>query len=393
MANAEEVKATRASFLPHLNGFANFGVVDGAQNLPLVISTTQVEKLHTVNFGTYETAGGSASMPFFRDGSFLGINTPPAVNVKIAQGKVLTAQMQLDQNDIAYRATDAFVRAISANNQFQLLRSEIEYVAKQTAIVEERADHHLVTAEDLALAETKLKDTEVRLQTARQQAIDCFFHVAELVGIEDPRMLRIQTNYPEPQPLPSFSGLLLRVNKNHPALVAQEGSIDEAKANLALRQIQLWPSGNINSTARYGEDLSTIGQNNWISVLSFSMPIFDFGQLHDAAKAADMNLQSQNEKLVAVHDNLRQEIYAIFVRIDEQKELLASNAISVATYQRNCDRLDELAKYGMIPVPVVLESHLLLLAQQQAREQLTLQFCLGCALLDRATAGEWKWIP
>jgi len=391
MSNAEEIKATRASYLPHLTAIADSGLVAGPQYLSLVAPTIRLENVRTVGAGVYEVAGASLTMPVFKDGTFLGINTPPAVNIKRAQGQILAAQTRLDQAEVIYQATYVFLRAISAAKQVELLRAELDLVEKQTAIIEEKAKYNLVTAEDLAAAENKLRDAKLRVSTGTTAAIDAFFRLAELVGIEDPRQVRIEIKYPTPAPLATFDGALLRMNVDHPAIAAQEGAVNEAKANLALRQIQLWPSGTVRSTYRYGEDLSEIGQEQFVGVLSFSAPIFDFGELHYAAKAADFNLQSQNEKLVKVHNDLRQSIFDDFKNIQNETLLLANNNTVVTDDQRTVDRLQELAKYGQVPIPALLDAQLQLLAAKEAQDGLTVTLYTDYAFLDRTTAGEWHW--
>ena len=391
MSNAEEIKATRASYLPHLSAIADIGLVAGPQYLSFVAPTIRLENVRTVGAGVYEVGGASLTMPFFKDGTFLGINTPPAVNIKRAQGQILAAQTRLEQAEVIYQATYVFLRAISSAKQVEILRAELDLVQKQTAIIEEKAKYNLVTAEDLAAAENKLKDAELRVNTGATAAIDAFFRLAELVGIEDPRQVRIEVKYPTPAPLASFDGALLRMNVDHPAITAQQGAVNEAKANLALRQIQLWPSGSVRSTYRYGEDLSEIGQEQFVGVLSISAPVFDFGELHYAAKAADYNLQSQNEKLVKVHNDLRQSIFDDFKNIQNETLLLANNNTVVTDDQRTVDRLQELAKYGQVPIPALLDAQLQLLAAKEAQDGLTVTLYTDYAFLDRTTAGEWHW--
>jgi outer membrane protein TolC len=392
MSNAEQVKSVRAQYLPHLNAVVDVGLVAGPQFLPLVGQTSHVAKLRTVNAGVYEVGGAALTMPIFKDGTFLGINTPPAANIKKAQGEILVAQSKLDALAVAYRATEVFLRAISSGNQVEILRQQFELVQKQTEIVEERARYNLVTAEDLAAAENKLKDSRLRFETGIDAAVDSFFRVAELVGIEDPRQVRIDTKYPNPAPLPKFDSMMLRINQGHPAIAAQEAAINEAKANLALKHAQLWPSSTVRATYRYGEDLSQIGQDQFVGILAFSAPIFDFGELHYAAKAADLSLQSQNEKLVKVHVDLRQSIFTDFTKIQSTTELVAYNSTTVIDEQRTVDRLLELAKYGQVAIPALLQAQVDLLDSKQIQQALTLQLFLDYAFLEQTTAGEWKWL-
>ena len=391
LANNYGVKATRAEFLPHLTANADLGLVAGPQSIPVVGNTSRLGNIKTIGTGTYEVVGATMTAPVFQDGTFFGINTPPAENIRRAQGQILAAQAKLDQAEVIFQATYVYLEALTAAKQAELIRAQFGVIQKQTEIIEEEAKYNLVTAEDLAAAENKFRDAKSRVETSMTAAVDGFYRVAELVGIEDPRQVRIDTKYPTLTPLPDFDGIDMRMNSGHPVLEAQEGAINQAKATLALKQIQIWPSATLRATYRYGEDLSQIGQEQFVGILALSAPIFNFGQLHDAAKEADLNLQSQNEKLVKIHNDLRQTIFADYKNIQIAQLNVASNDAVVVDDQRTFDRLAELAKYGTVSIPALLQAELQLLFAKEGQEGLTFTLYIDYATLDHTTAGEWHW--
>jgi outer membrane protein TolC len=413
MSSDEEIKSARASYLPQLTAHADLGVVDGSTNLHLFASPTveatirtpatetspatkQTIKVpvefRTINWGFFDLLGPTLTMPFFKDGTFLGINTPPAVNMKRAEGRILVQKSRLSEQEIIFRATEIYLRAIATNNDTEMLRQHLGLVLKQTEMVRERAKHDLVSPADKLLAETKLREATIEFETARELAIYSFSYVGQLVGIDDPRNFRIDSKHPEPQPLPTFDGLMLRNHTDHPLIALQQAAIDEAKADLALKHAKLWPSGEIRSSYRWGNDLETQGADRWISVLALSAPVFDFGELHYAAKASDLKWQEEKERLVKVNDELRRSIFEAFTDIQYAIEFQSRNTALVQERETTLKRLQELATYGRTPISELIVADLNLLEAKRARERSLFDLFHSYARLEKATAGEWKWI-
>jgi outer membrane protein TolC len=213
-----------------------------------------------------------------------------------------------------------------------------------------------------------------------------------LLGIEDPHTLRIDTKYPEAAPVPAFDGVALRTNTDHPAMLAQIAEADKAKADLALKRSQLWPSAAADSSYRFGNDYSEPFQDRWLSVLSVSVPVFDFGERYLAQQAADQKYQAQKEEILKVHQDVRQAIFDAIAHLVNAREHEASDAIILAERQLTFDRLNELSKYQMAPIPELLQSEINLLEAKRLQEEDKLQVSLSSANLEKVSAGEWKWI-
>jgi outer membrane protein TolC len=408
LSNQNEVKSTRAAYLPQVSMHADLGIVDGNTSFQYFRATTQPEKVHipgvkgtttvsvpvefkTINFGEFDSFGPSVTMPFFKDGTFLGINTPPAVNIKRAEGQVLAAKARVDQQEVIFRATDLYLRAISTGDQAMILRQHLELVRKQTDIIHERAKYGLVSPADVTVADTKFEQSKVELVDATQLAISSFFRVAEFVGLEEPSLLRIDTKYPEPQPIPSFDGEALRTNYDHPEIQAQIAQADKANAEAALKRSQLWPSGTIQSSYRWGNDYVEPYQDRWLSLLSLQAPIFDFGDRYFAAKAAEKKYEEEKVAVAKVHDDVRQAIFETLTHLTNVRQHEASDTILLAERQRIADRLNELAKFEMVPVPQLLQAQIDLLEAKRVYEEDKLQVMLNSADLEKVSAGEWKW--
>jgi outer membrane protein TolC len=184
---------------------------------------------------------------------------------------------------------------------------------------------------------------------------------------------------------------VLRSNLNHPEIQAQVAEADKAKAEAALKRSQLLPSGEIQSSYRWGNNYVEPFQDRWVSLLSLTAPIFDFGDRYYASKAAEKKLEEENTAVAKVHDNVRQAIFDALTHLTNVREHEASDAVLVAERQRTVDRLNELAKFEMAPVPTLLQAQIDLLETKRVQEEDKLQVLLNSANLEKVSAGEWKW--
>jgi outer membrane protein TolC len=409
MSNEKETQSVRAEYLPELKAYGEVGVLDGANRFGLFAPTSTQETVRnpdthttqtvneprtfeTIHWAGYSVFGPTLTMPFFKDGSFLGINTPPAENIKRAEGQALAASARLDAQEVTFRATDIFLRAVSTSNLAKILRDHLDWIQKQNDLIHEQAKYSLVSQADVIVADTKLAETKIDVLIAGQRAVDAFFRVGEFIGIDDPRVVRIDTKYPQVKPLPSFESTVLRANVDHPRIELQQAQANKADAALALRRAQLWPEGKVVSAYRVGNNLEEVGQARWTSFLAVSVPIFDFGERYYALKAADLKLQEEKELIVKAHQEVRQAVFDAFSHLREALEAQTGVTALVAERQHAVDRLEELAKYERAPVPQLITAQLALLEAKRSEEAVHVAVLLASADLERATAGEWRWI-
>jgi outer membrane protein TolC len=409
MSNEKEAESIRAKYLPYLKGDAEAGLLEGANRFNLFAPSTihdtirnpqtgaievinEPNQFRTLGFHGYSIFGPTLEMPLFKDGTFLGINTPPAVNAKRAQGEALAATARLDAQEVTFRATDLFLQAIVTSNQAKILRNRLDWIQKQTDLVHEQAKYDLVSQADVQVADTKLAEYKVDVLIAGQRAVDAFYRACELLGVDDPRVLRIDTKYPQANPLPSFEGTVLRDIPNHPRIEIQQAQAKKADAELALERSKLYPTGRIVSAYRFGNNLQDVGEARWISFVSLTAPIFDFGERWDAVKAADLKLKEENALIAKAHDQVRQEVFDVFTHLREVLETQTAVTSLVAERQRTVDRLEELNKYQRAPVPELIKGQLDLLEAKRSEEGIRYAVLLASAELEKATAGAYKWI-
>jgi hypothetical protein len=409
MSNEKEAESLRAKYLPYLRGNATIGVQEGVNNFNLfgpstveqrvrnpdtgAVETVNVTRpIHTHGLEGYSILGPTLEIPFFKDGTFLGINTPPVVNAQRAQGQVLAATARLDGQEVAYRATDLFLQAIATSNEAKIMRDRFDWLQKQTDLIHEMARYNLASPADVQVADTKLEEAKIDVMIVGQRAVDAFLRTGELLGLDDPRLLRIDTKYPQAKPLPSFDSTVLRTNLGHPRVEMQQAEAKKADAELALKRAQLFPTGEIVSAYRFGNNLDDVGEPRWLSFLSINAPIFDFGRRYDEFKAADLKLQEEKELIAKAHQQVRQEVFDAFTHLREVLETQTAIIALVADRQRIVDRWEELNKNQTAPIPELLKAHIDLLDAKRSEEAVAYAVLVASAALEKATGGEWQWI-
>jgi hypothetical protein len=408
MSNEKDAQSLRAKFLPYLHGESYFGLLEGVDQFNLLGATTVEQRVHVQGSGVqtvtepktinthglegFAIAGPTLEMPFFKDGTFLGINTPPAVNAKRAEGQVLAATARLDALDVTYRATNLFLQAIASNNEAKILREHLDWLQKETDLVHEQAKYNLASPADVQLADTKLDESRLDVLLAEQRAVDAFLRTGELLGLEDPRLLRIDTKYPQAKPLPSFENTMFQTNFSHPRIEVQQAEAKKADAELALKRADLFPTGQIVSAYRFGSNLESVGEYKWLSFLSLSAPLFDFGSRYDAYRAAGLRLDEEKELIAKAHQVVRQEVFDAFTHLHEVLQTQTAVAILVADRQRIVDRLEELNKNQTAPIPELIKAHLALLEAKRSEEGVNFSVLLAAAELEKASGGAWTWM-
>ncbi len=390
-----EARSTYASYLPHLTGEARVGYIKGKRLTGFAGLQQPDRELNNVptapNTREFTQEGPGLTIPVFKDGSFLGINVPPEVARKRAHRQVIKFEGSLTTQDVILSATEAYLRAIRATRLLELRTKHFALAQKEAARVENRATSNLATAEELGAARRLLETSRASSEAQQGETIYSFLAVADLLGV-DAGSIRIRENYPEPSALPDFEMIAGLSSKEHPKVRLQEASIQGAKADVALQRSRQYPSVKAESfDFQYG-DFHGHAANQWVSFMSVSVPVFDFGETALAIRSADLKLRAENERLLAVQQDLRKELVDAFVQVKQSGAAFAKAGSDVAEQQRVATRLEEQAKLDQAVLGQLNSAELKLLDSKEALEEAHYELLFQYARFQRVTAGEWKWI-
>jgi outer membrane protein TolC len=312
-----EARSIYASYLPRLSGNAGVGYIHGRTLQGLVNPFGGVPSATNNDRNLWFTQEGPAlSIPIYKDGSFLGINVPPEVARKRAETQISKFKGSLTEQDVIRSATDAYLQAIKATHLLELRSKHFALAQEENARVENRAANSLATAEDLGVARLLLDSSRASFAAARGEAIYSFLAVAALLG-RDADTVRIQDSYPEAAPLPDFETIAGISSVQHPKVRLQEAAVRGARANVELQRSRLLPSVTADSVDFQYGDFHGDAANQWSSVLSVHVPIFDFGEAYFATKSARIKLQAETQRRLAVQQDLQKELVDAVVEINQ----------------------------------------------------------------------------
>lgn len=385
-----EAKSTYAAYLPHLVGHAGVAYIHG-RSLRGFFNPFGGLPSSTTGDRWFTEEGPGLTIPVYRDGSFLGINVPPEVARKRAETQVTKFKGSLTEQSVIRTATDAYLQAIKATHSLELRTRHFALAQEEDARVENRAGSALATAEELGVARLLLESSRASFEAARGEAIYSFLAVAALVG-RDAGTVRIQDGYPEAAPLPDFEKVAGISSVQHPKVRMQDATVRGAQANVEFQRSRMLPSVTADSyDFQYG-DFHGDAANQWVSILSVHVPVFDFGEAYLATKSARIKLQAETERRVAVQQDLLKELVDAVVQIKQSAGSLGKAAGEVVEAQRVATRLEEQAKLDQALLGELNTAKLKLLEKKEELEQAQYELLHRYAIYQEATGGQWKWI-
>jgi outer membrane protein TolC len=172
----------------------------------------------------------------------------------------------------------------------------------------------------------------------------------------------------------------------------QEATVRGAQANVALQRSRLLPSVTADSyDFQYG-DFHGDAANQWVSLLTVHVPVFDFGEAYLATKSARIKLQAEIERRAAVLQDLQKELVDALVQINQAAGSLGRTSGEVVEAQRVATRLEEQAKLDQALLGELNAAKLKLFEKKEELEQARYELLHRYALYQEATGGQWKWI-
>jgi outer membrane protein TolC len=386
-----QARSTYAGYLPFLSFNAGVGYIHGNTLEGLINGGFAAVPSSSVPNRWFTQEGPALSIPIYRDGSFLGINVPPEVERKRAETQVAKFQGSLTEQSVIASATDAYLQAIKAANVLELAERHVATAQEEAERVENRATSGLATAEELGVARLLLNSSRASFEAARGEATYSFLAVAALLG-RDANTVRIQDSFPDAAPLPDFDKIAGISSVQHPRVRIQEATVREARANVDFQRSRLLPSVSADSyDFQYG-DFHGDAANQWASVLTVHVPIFDFGQAYLATKSARIKLQAEIERRAAVEQDLKKELLDAVMNIQQSAGSFARAGGEVVEAQRVATRVEEQAKLDQALLGELNMAKLKLLEKKEDLEQAHYELLHRYALYQEASGGQWNWI-
>ncbi len=388
-------RAVRASYLPQLIATGQAGFVSGQSTS--YFSVTGVEDPEVIRkdipgLTGYRSAGGQLTMPLINGGSFFGINTPPAATAKEKEKEASGYGYELTTQQILYSVTTTYLSIIASKNKLQLFEMQRIVSDRQLAMTKGQLQFGLATQADVDAAEKTALGNRIAYEAAAGLAVESFLELSLMLGIDDPESFTIQTNYPAMPKLPSYPALLALIQDHQPSVLEQEALLGEAKAQLALDQNRIWPTVNFQGNYAYADAFTSTDASLWTAFFTVNVPVFDFGVLHQTARADLAAVQASALNVETAKSDLLQNLYTAYSAIRDNTYAAASVNSDVATAEKAWKKTEVLQSTEAITLGQVLANEQAYIAARIEQEDTTLKNILSYAELQVVVGGRWNWL-
>ena len=358
-----------------------------------VTDRTSANSLTAVHFGSFSTQSLLFNYPLYQNGSIFGLNNAPAVAAARAQKKQQEWTTKLTEEKVVFNLSVAFFNALWFQEKLQRDTARVAWAEQRLAIVQLQFDLQLKLAQDVELANAQLAADRQTLVSTGQSARDTATALALLLGRKPGAPLPLNPASPPLPALPPLTGFLAGAMAAHPAVGAQQSTVEAARQKYLFDRAQLFPTVDFNTNytvAEAFENHSTPSQ--FLSVLHVSAPIFDFGTRLAASRESREKVKAEQARTAQVDLDTRSAIAQLYNTIHdldksaallEQAFILAGNKAKLARAQREAGAIDQLT---------LLETEWSLLGAMDALDSARFSLMLKYAELQSAAGGVWKWL-
>ena len=393
----EEVRAAKARLLPDLSGTASaqifsgdptskFSVVNIGENGGVGVNTGR-----SVDLGEVGLYTAHLRYPLFKDGSFLGIGTPPAVASKLARKRNLAWTSHLRREEVIDRITDAYITTVSAINRTSYAERRVRLLDLLVGITEEQQKQGLTLPIDLQLARGQLAGARSLSKILREQAIAGSIELSRALGMDSPNDLHLASSLPEPPDPPSAETLLGRSLNQHPSLQVQRAVIDQAKEDYKLERYRLYPSVNLDGSAVHIDDFGSNGAEVYAASVTVSIPIFDFGAQLATTRAKLLKYKAERARLLSVADDVTFEVVKTYQEIYVLSQNILSLQEEVSKADRDLQVTNSQQQQGIAPPLTSIEKELRLIAKRDDLDGIEVRRLILYSALQKAAGGSWQW--
>lgn len=380
--------SARASYLPKLVGDARTGLLNGVGIDPFINHTKNHQQ--GISWGAFDDYGAHLDFPLFKDGTFLGINTPPRAKVKLEEKNIADAKVILTKSEIRYKAVEIYFEALTGHQQTELLSQKVDVLRKEANIVIAKLPYHLVSDDEVKSAQLQLQQAEAMLSQSQFLAVNAFENVATLLGEDDPSRVRIDTRYPVLCVAPNYQGLVTKVLNTHPDLAIQRATLNKAKAEQALAFSAFFPTATVGASYSYGDNYDPPGDEQELAEIDVSVPIFDFGATYFAERAASTTVEAEKKRLLEVKDTLEETMHTDFLGLQSAFTTYSAAQLDLSIKYRAYQKLVVMSGVGQADTLDLLKAQGDYYDSYAAEEGAHYEMLLSNAALEKDSGTAWK---
>ncbi len=174
------------------------------------------------------------------------------IGIDLAKAKLLKKEQ-----DILYKATEAYTGLISANEKLEINRANVELLSRQVETDRIRLSRGQISLSDVSQSESSLAGAEAQFIKAQNDLLTSKLNYENIIGsINDVELLDKSsiTNYKLPGDLSSAIELS---KKNNPDLIIAKLEYEQSSKDKSIAKSDLAPTAKLSFERSYTQDLNT----------------------------------------------------------------------------------------------------------------------------------------
>ena len=221
-------------------------------------------------------------------------NEKNIIGISLAKAKLLKKEQ-----DILYKAIEAYTGLILANEKFEINKANVNLLERQVETDSIRLERGQVTLSDVAQSESSLAEAQARLIQSENEVLTSKLNYENIIGplTNSKSLVKNSTlNFIMPSSLNSAIELS---KKNNPDLTISKLEYEQSEKDTIIAKSDLSPTAKLSFERSYSEDLSSTYDEREKDILkaTVSWPFYSGGK-NRATYNKKQNLQTRKRLLL-----------------------------------------------------------------------------------------------
>tara|TARA_A100001037_G_scaffold295286_1_gene314219 strand:+ start:70 stop:1365 length:1296 start_codon:yes stop_codon:yes gene_type:complete len=221
-------------------------------------------------------------------------NEKNIIGISLAKAKLLKKEQ-----DILYKAIEAYTGVILANEKFEINKANVNLLERQVETDSIRLERGQVTLSDVAQSESSLAEAQARFIQAENEVLTSKLNYENIIGpLSNSKSLVKNSilNFVMPESLNSAIDLS---KKNNPDLTIAKLEYEQSEKETIIAKSDLSPTAKLSFERSYSDDLSATYDEREKDILkaTVSWPFYSGGK-NRATYKKNQNLQTRKRLLL-----------------------------------------------------------------------------------------------
>ncbi len=216
------------------------------------------------------------------------------IGINLAKAKLLKKEQ-----DILYKAIEAYTGLILANEKFEINKANVNLLERQVEMDSIRLERGQVTLSDVAQSESSLAEAQAKFIQAENDVLTSKLNYENIIGpLKNSKSLVKNSTLNFTMPISLNSAIELS-KKNNPDLTIAKLEYEQSEKDTIIAKSDLSPTAKLSFERSYSDDLSSTYDEREKDILkaTVSWPFYSGGK-NRATYKKNQNLQTRKKLLL-----------------------------------------------------------------------------------------------